>query len=209
MMQQFPPPFVHANAYWIVGSSADVYSSKQNIYVSASDPDYVTWKDAMGDPPTMPDEATLWPMMSHLPQWLFNGTTFAQPAEGEYTKDQLAAYSAMKRYEVEVAGTVSNSQPLRTDRISRAAVTQAVAYLNANPAATFNWKTLTGFQAVDQQTVRDFDGAIHTHVQGCFDIEKTTLDGITAGSITTLAQVDAAYQTVRERSAKLKDKIEA
>jgi hypothetical protein len=192
--------------YWVVATNASLfYSSARNIYVDSTDANYTAWLAMNADGATpIPDEAELWDALARrqLPEWLFDGTTFSQPAAGVYTQTQLLAYSAEVRYNCEIQGVTSSGDPIRTDRVSRTAANQTLVYINANPTLTVNWKTLTGFTALNQAAIVQHTTDINTHVQNCFDTESTVSGDITAGTITTTAQIDAAYQGIRAKAPK-------
>jgi hypothetical protein len=193
---------MNSDWYWNVGGSAtQVYSGARNIYVPLNDTDYAAFAQNNTATPTA-SEADLWPFMQStgLSDWLFDGTTFVQPAVGEYTQVQLASYSASVRYNCEIQGVTSAGEPIRTDRVSRTAANQTVVYLNANPTLTVNWKTLSGFVVLAQADAVQHANDINAHVQTCFDTEKSVSDQITSGAITTLAQIDSAYQGLRAKA---------
>jgi hypothetical protein len=130
---------------------------------------------------------------------LFDGTTFVQPAEGQYSQTQLKSYSASQRYVIEIQGTTSGGQPLRTDRISRAALDQTANYVIANAQVnSVNWKTLTGFETWTKASIQQYAKDVNAYVQGCYDTEMSVSDQITNGTITTLAQIDAVYEPMRK-----------
>lgn len=193
--------FNPADWYWAVaGSSTQVYSSARNIYVPLADSDYVKWLTThmIGSIAT---EAEIWPYVSvvprSLPSWLFNGTSFAQPALNAYTKGQLAGYNADARWRAETAGAVCAGVPLRTDRLSQSQRDATYTYFALVPGATVQWKLPDGtFMTLDQATLDDQMKDTAGYVQDCFTCEKQTLDGITAGTITTLAQIDAAFAAI-------------
>jgi hypothetical protein len=190
------------NHYWVIANSAtDVYSSATNTLVPNTDQAFVDWSVVYGGASPIPSEAELAGVLqpyNSLPAWLFAATdTFIQPTPSTYTKGQLAAYAGSARYNAEISGTLSSGQPLRTDRVSRTAADQALAYVNANPGTTVNWKTLTGFEVWDQTMITTYVTDINRHVQDCFNGEKTANDGINDGSITTLAQIDAIFAPLK------------
>jgi hypothetical protein len=194
--------------YWDVSDHAGVhYSSARNIYVDDTDANYTAWLAADSTNAAIPvlSEAELWPTLaarSLLPDWMFDGTTFSQSAVGVYTQTQLLAYSASVRYGCEIQGVTSAGDPIRTDRVSRTAANQTLVYINANPTLTVNWKTLTGFTTLNQAAIVQFTTDINTHVQNCFNTEVTVSGDITAGTTTTPAQIDAAYQGIRAKAPK-------
>jgi hypothetical protein len=92
--------------YWaIAGSTTEVYGSKRNIYVAVDDANYQAWRATWGeDAAQIATETDIWYYLSGtLPAWLFDGTTFAQPAVGAWTTTQLHAYQMLTRYNTEQA----------------------------------------------------------------------------------------------------------
>ena len=115
----FSSDFDPTNSYWIVaGDDARVYSSRRNVYVEATDPEYVAWREATGFGATSVDsEATIWfYTQAYLPEWMFDGATFSQPAEGQYTDAQIAACQAAARakmigYADQITARITASYP--------------------------------------------------------------------------------------------------
>jgi Domain of unknown function (DUF4376) len=192
------------NWYWQVASNADgIYSSKTNTYVDPGDADYVAWLgDGLRAPIPIPDEVVLWgvikPNIPQMPDWLFNGVTFAQPAVGEYTKEQLADYAGDVRWQAEITGT-SGGTAYRSDRLSRALMSTTLGYVRANAALTVEWKALDGtFSTLSATQMETVNSDINAHVEQCYAAEKTTKADIDAGTITTLEQIDAVFAPLRK-----------
>jgi hypothetical protein len=191
--------------YWIVGgSTTEVYFGGTNTYVPVDDAAYLQWKDAGNQPVEIANEVDLWGATAPrnpvaFPDWLFNGETFSQPADGVYAKHQLLSYSAMVRYGCEIGGTTTVAgQEMRTDRVSRAAADQGLAYVTAS-SISVNWKTTTGFVSLTELDLKQYIADIDRHVQDCFNIEMNTAAGIEGDQITTLDQIDAAYADTKAK----------
>lgn len=196
--------------YWNVGEgkTTKIYSSERNIYVPKDDAKLAEFTKAGGITSAIPDEKQLWGVVSslamgYLPDWLFNGEVFVQSAQGVFSKDQLTAYAAMKRWELEVAGTRYDSVDLRTDRTSRTSIDQTLIYLNAQQnKATVNWKTLDGFQKWDKDKLGAASAAINAHVQKAFDTEQKAQAGVADGTIKSTKQIDDMFDSAGNVKAK-------
>jgi hypothetical protein len=80
-----------------------------------------------------------------------------------------------------------------TDALGLALLSGKVTRLGqANPPATVNWQTATGFVALTGAQITSAGIAVADFVQNSFDVLASTLSGIVGGAITTTAQVDAA-----------------
>jgi hypothetical protein len=190
----------YRNWYWVVGSSnSEVYSSATNTYVSIADATYVAWLANGNSPSRIFNEVELWGALAVnapglLADWLFDGATFVQPSPGLYTKKQLAAYAASVRYNKEVGGTVISGVPYLTDRETQAKLTSAALMMQVNPAATIQWKGADGsFVTLDAAGMLSLASAVGAFVQTCFGTEATVLAAIEADTITSLADIDAAF----------------
>ncbi|MDE1991665.1 MAG: DUF4376 domain-containing protein [Rhizobiaceae bacterium] len=104
----------------------------------------------------------------------------------------LPAYAAAKRYAVEPGGIVVNGAGIPTDRQSQAMITGAYSYVEANPSTTVQFKTNSGFVEMNAAQVTAIANAVGAHVQASFAEEATVVAAITAGTITTTAEIDAA-----------------
>ncbi len=104
----------------------------------------------------------------------------------------LVAYAANKRWQKEVGGVVINGMPVPTDDRAKLLILGAAQTLADEATAPFvvngvNYGTFTGvqFQAVNS--------AVVAHVQATFMTLATVLAGIAGNSVTTTAQIDAAF----------------
>jgi surface antigen len=110
----------------------------------------------------------------------------------------LNYYTADARFRKETGGITVGGVALRTDRLSQSQRDAAHTYLSlATAGTTVAWKnaddsfaTLTAAQLATQME------ATAGFVQDCFSCENTTLASITGGTITTRAQVDAAFAAI-------------
>jgi len=188
------------NNYWLVtASGSGIYSSATNTYVPANNVDYVNWQAKGLETRRIASEAELWESLAqlvpgYLPDWLFNGTTFSQPGVGVYTAVQLAAYAAMKRYNKEVGGTTIGGVPVLTDDRSKMLIIGACVAASADPTWTTVWQGADGnaYPLNATQMVAVGNG-VQAFVSLCFGIYATTKAAIEAGTITALAQIDAAF----------------
>jgi hypothetical protein len=197
--------YIPANWYWVVnGSTTQVYSSASNTYVPVTDPTYSAWLVVGNKPTNIASEALLWGVLSQavpnaFPSWLFNGTTFSQPSAGNYTPAQLAAYAQYKQgvimgggISVNV-GTTAATQNVEasTSTASLVLLQGAAAMAQASSSATFQWVESTGVTVtLTAAQVLTILTAVTTFMQSTFSVLASVLAAITAGTITTKAQVD-------------------
>lgn len=194
------PTFNPANWYWIVsGSTTQVYSSARNIYVGLTDPAYTAWLAAGNSPSSIAQEADIWYYVGQLPNfpsWLFNGTSFSQPAAGQYTKAQLTTYANIKQWALATGGytTSVGGTPLKfdTSTIGQSLLSGKVLRLNQpNPPTIINWQFGSTFVAISATNFDPAATAVADFVQATFDTLKAVEAAIAAGTITTIAQVDS------------------
>jgi hypothetical protein len=187
--------------YWAVaGSTTEVYGSKNNIYVAVDDADYVAWQAKWGeDAPQIASETDIWFYLSGtLPAWLFDGTTFSQPALDQYTKTQLHAYQMLTRYNAEQGGMVlSSAMPILTDDRSQAKINGARLAAEKDAAFTTQWHAADAtFYPLASADVIAMSNELQAHIDNCFTTSSTVAADIEAGTTTTLAQIDAAFAAV-------------
>jgi hypothetical protein len=186
--------------YWIVGgSTTQVYSSNTNTYVPVADANYVAWQGEGKVATPIEVEADIWPCQSKIKgAYLFDGTTFAQPAVGAWTKTQLHAYQVMTRYDTEQGGmNLTSGMPILTDDRSQAKINGARIAAVANAAFTTEWHAADGtFHHMVSADVISMSDQLQTHIDNCFTTSSTVATEIEAGTTTTLAQIDAAFAAV-------------
>ncbi|MFB2562419.1 DUF4376 domain-containing protein [Rhizobium sp. IMFF44] len=103
----------------------------------------------------------------------------------------LYAYAASKRYAVETGGIVLNGMRVMTDRASQSLITGAYNYVQANPEIAVKFKTSGGFVELTAAQMTAIANAVGAHVQAAFAAEGEINQQIIAGTITTLAEIDA------------------
>ena len=108
------------------------------------------------------------------------------------TKAELTAYAAQKRWAVETGGITVGSAQIDTSRESQAMIANAYAYIVASGSASVSYKAASGWVTLDAAAIKSAALAVGAHVQTCFALEQTLDAEITAGTITTTAQIDAA-----------------
>jgi hypothetical protein len=111
------------------------------------------------------------------------------------TKETLIEYAAAKRFDIEVGGIVSNTYgPLLTDRDTRSIIAQTIQSIDLGiVAGPINWKTPQGFVLLDRAAFVAIATELAAHVQSTFDKEDEIEAQIEAGTITTKAEIDAAF----------------
>lgn len=126
--------------------------------------------------------------------WTFLGGIFAVPVPVAPSTAVLTAYAATKRYSLETGGYVFNGHPISTDRDSQSKIGNVA--LAANIIGSFfstDWKCSDGtFVTMGQAEAIAMATAVMTFISACFDTEATVASAIAAGTISTIAQIDAA-----------------
>jgi hypothetical protein len=184
--------------YWFVGGdNTKVYSSARNIYVdAATDSDYQTFV-ANGDVAIDADsEAGIWHLMQDfLPLYLWNGTTFSQPAANAWTKAQLQNYNAQTRFDKVTGGMTAAGVPVKTDDRSRGLIADARKAAETDNTFTAKWYGSDGnFYAIDAATMIQLSNTVNNHTNDCYNTFSQVDGEILANTVTTLAQIDTAYQ---------------
>lgn len=112
-------------------------------------------------------------------------------------KLRLKAYAAGLRYSKEVAGTTVNGAAYPTDRESQSKYTAAAVMAQINPQASFNWKAANGaFVTLTAAQMIAVASGVGAYVQRCFDKESSVVAAIDAGTMTAIADIDAAFAVV-------------
>jgi hypothetical protein len=127
--------------------------------------------------------------------WVYNATSneFSAPAALVPSKDELKAHAAAQRYKVETGGISIGGVSVATDRESQAMLNAAYNIAQGNPQFQTMWKGSDGtFNALDAPTVIALAQAVGAFVAACFSAEAAVAAKITAETITTYAEVDAA-----------------
>jgi len=111
-----------------------------------------------------------------------------------YTAEELIAYAADKRWQVETGGCAWGGHTVQTDRDSQtkliAEMVAIGAGLRADPSP---WKMADGFVALTNAEMLDVITTVRTHIASAFATEAAVLAEIAGGTVTTPAQVDALF----------------
>ena len=126
-----------------------------------------------------------------IADWVAAGNTvppFEPPAP------DLVAYAAQKRWEKETGGVEIGGMPIHTDDRSKSLIMGARLAAAIDPNFTTSWKAADGsFVTVNAATIIAISDAVLAHVADCFAIEAQVIVDISAETITTPAQIDAAF----------------
>jgi hypothetical protein len=117
------------------------------------------------------------------------------PVPGPPSVQELAAYAAEARYRKEIAGVAWGDYIIQTDRESQSKMLAEFvamgAGLRADPSP---WKFADNkFAVLSNADMAAVCLAGRAHVAAAFAAEQTVQDAITAGTITTFAEIDSAF----------------
>jgi hypothetical protein len=189
----------YADWYWFVGGvTTKVYSSKRNIYVDpATDAAYAAWHQTW-TPANVPTEEDIWYYVKdYLPLWLWDDATqtMSQTAAGVYSKNQLKNYNGSVRYTKVDGGMTAAGIPVRTDDRSRGFIQGGKALAVTDSSFTTKWLGSDGnTYPVDAATMISMADTVGDHTNNCYIVFDQNNIAIGNGSVTTTAQIDAAYQ---------------
>jgi hypothetical protein len=169
-----------ADWYWIIGGdTANVWSSARAALFPATDAAYVAW----GRTPTPI------PSMAELEQ------VFAV----QFPAGSPRSYNADARYRRASGGLIISSissVAFFSDPVARNTLANANEYAKATPHNT-DWKFSDGsFTSLTPAQLATATAAMAAFVQSCFTKESENLTAINGGSMTTIAQIDAAFAAV-------------
>lgn len=127
--------------------------------------------------------------------WHYDGSTFSAPVPPAPTQSDLLAASAAARWARETGGITVGEMAVPTDERTQQVLMAAYVMASADPDYTIpTWKTGPGaFVALDADAILAIAQAVQAHVQACFALNRTTDEAILAGTITSIAEVQAAY----------------
>jgi maltose-binding protein MalE len=184
--------------YWKIGDAGDIYSSKRNTYVNSSDSNYQAWLINGGFAPPIQTEAEVWYYTKDvLPSWLWDGTTFSQPAVGAYTTTQLKAYAQLVRENTANGGMTAEGIPILTDDFTRTRISNARTAAEADAAYTTTILGSNGVlypvNATQVIAISDDVIAFGTNLANTYAMVHNEID---SGQITTLAEIDSAFAAV-------------
>lgn len=110
-----------------------------------------------------------------------------------YTAEELIDYASGRRWQVETGGITINGATIDTSRESQAMISGAYNYSQANPGEIIKFKASSGWIDLDAATVAMIAMVVGEHVQSCFAKESAIVAAINNGTITTVAEVDNAW----------------
>jgi hypothetical protein len=171
------------NWYW-KAADGRIFSSAAQAIVPADHGPYLTWLQA--------NTPTQWPRDDEGNQTSASLQEVLAPY-GMFA--DLKAYAASVRYSKETAGTSIGGVAYPSDRETQAKLTAAALFAQVDPTRTFQWKladgTFTPSMSASQMVA--LASSVAAFVNSCFVAEASVIAGINAGTITTRAQVDAAF----------------
>lgn len=175
------PTYTPHDWYWFVGAdTSKVWSSAKCALVSVDDPDYAAWVTTNGTTPVQPTIADVEDVLRL-----------------QYPRGTLPTYTAHMRQQTASGGITVNGLPFSTDAFTLGSLNSAYIYTQAKTGETFSWKLPDGsFITLNKTDVAALQNSVNAFVQECFVCEDTTLAGIESGTITTHAQIDAAFAAI-------------
>ena len=122
--------------------------------------------------------------------WIYSGGTFSAPPAIVPTKSDLITRVGEKWADVLFFGTVTvGGFQSQTDDRSRGFLNGAVAYAQNDPTAVILWH---GVSPITKDQLVALGIGVAEFVQAAFNAAGSLKTGITAGTVTTFAQIDAA-----------------
>lgn len=170
--------------YW-QADDGRLFASARGAVVTSADADFQAFLASGGSPSFWPKDANGNQTDISLQDALTPYGLFAS----------LKTYAAAKRYEKEIAGANVGGVVYPSDRETQAKLTAAALFAQVDNTQTFRWKLANGSftDALTAAQVVAVAAAVGGYVNGCFAIEQSVGAQIDAGTITTRAQVDAAF----------------
>ena len=179
--------FDPANWYWLA-TDGRLFSSASGTLVQPDDTTYVAWLAAGFTPTPWPQDTNNVQSAAALQDTIAPYGLFAN----------LSYYAASARFNRETGGFTVGGNLFPTDRDTQSKLTAAVVLAHVNPSATFTWKLADGTftPPLTASQLISSASAIGAFVNALFAAEDTINQGITSGTITTRAQIDAAIAAV-------------
>jgi hypothetical protein len=172
--------------YWLA-DDARTYGSKNGKIATDTDPDYTAWLDTNQIPTPWPRDEAGNQTNAALQEVLAPYGLFVD----------LYAYATAVRDKTLGAGITVNGQPFATDPITTMSLNSAFIYTQGKTGETFQWKLPDGsFVTLDKAGVAALQTCVAEYGQSCYQCESDTIMAIDAGTITTSAQVDAAFAAI-------------
>lgn len=124
--------------------------------------------------------------------WSYTDGVFVQPVIAPPTQADLMNYAANRRWQIETGGITVGGVAIDTSRDSQAMITGAYAYSQAHPEEPIKFKAASGWVTLDEPTMAAIATAVGAHVQASFAVEEAVDAAVSAGTITSFAEIDAA-----------------
>ena len=176
--------------YWLADDGR-VYSSGRQAIVDKTDALYLAWiEEGKTEDDPEGSVAMPWPRDGAGAQTSAALQAILSPW-GLFV--DLAAYAASARYAKEIGGVKAGTAQVDTSRQSQAMVANAYSFMQQSGAASTQYKTDSGWVTVTADQMKSIALAVGTHVQACFAAESDLDAKIAAGTVTTTAQIDAAF----------------
>lgn len=174
------------NCYWVVAdNTTQVFSSASCTYVSVTDATYLEWLASYYNPMVVDSE-----------QSLVTALAISAPDLAPQFPLGLAAYAQRKQTALQNGGVTvtleSQSIQAYTDAGSMALLQGAYTLALATPTRTFQWVGETSAVTLTAADIGTLFTDVSNFIQATFTTLATVLAGITAGTITTGAEIDAA-----------------
>lgn len=119
---------------------------------------------------------------------------FVPPLVPPPTKDELTAYAIDQRWRKEVSGITVSGISIATDDRSKQMILGARLAADLDPNWTTQWVAADGsVHPVDAAAIIAISDAVQAHVNACFVTYASIKTDIDAASITTTAEIDAAF----------------
>lgn len=111
----------------------------------------------------------------------------------ESETDDLYAYAADRRWQIETGGITVAGATIATDRDAQGMIAAAYQMAMAEPEETVLFKAASGWIEIDAAQMIAIGLAVGRHVRACFRKERAIGEGIAAGRTTDAAGIDAAF----------------
>ena len=108
---------------------------------------------------------------------------------------KLKAHAATRRWEKEQGGiTLPGNVKVATDTPAQVKIAELRRRVAAREVAVpFSFKAASGWTDLTENAIIAVDKAVAAHIQACYATERQISDAIDAGTITTTAEIDAAF----------------
>lgn len=169
--------------YWLA-EDGKLFSSARQAVLDEADEDYLDWTEAGG-------LATAWPRDAAGAQT----AAALQDVLARYGLwVDLVAYAADKRWQTEMGGILIAGVPISTDDRSKIMIMGARVAAAADPDWSTVWHGMDGqTYPVDAAAMIAISDAVQAHVNAGFATFAAVKAAIEAQSITTVAEIDAAF----------------